>query len=163
MTSYICDKIERFGNCISINIMYLSVCNAKEFCYIAPDIKNEVGKTNIVCEGFLISKTHDAYKLVLDSFFKMCLLRNKHQVFAIFSNQFMTKSILDSIGMYDTFMFYDHFHLKMNLEKSLLSKWKILKPYIDLTFTTSVEELLISFYEQSIDMCKDSNSSEMFF
>ena len=47
--------------------MHSSICNAKEFCYIAPDIKNEIGKINIVCEGFVISETRDTYSFVLDS------------------------------------------------------------------------------------------------
>ena len=73
----------------------------------------------------------------------------------------MTKLTLDSIGMYDTFMFYDHFHLKMNLEKSLLSTLKILKPYNDIMFTTSDEDVLSSIYTQTITTCKDSNNSVM--
>ena len=38
MTSYMCDNFERFGNYISIHIIHSSICNAKEFCYIAPVI-----------------------------------------------------------------------------------------------------------------------------
>ena len=79
MTSYMRVNIERFGNYISIDIIHLSVCNAKNFCYIAPVIKNEVGKIHVVCEGFAISETHDAYTFFLDSLFKMCPLRNKKQ------------------------------------------------------------------------------------
>ena len=58
----------------------------------------------------------------------------------------MTKSILDSIGMYDTFIFFGHLYLKMNLGKSLQSKWKILKPHIDLMFTAIDGEVLIYIY-----------------
>ena len=87
--------------------------------------KNEVGKINVVCEGFVISETHDAYTFVLDSLFKMCPLREKKDVHAVFSDDFMTQSILDSIDMKDTHILYDHYHLKSNREKSLLMKWKI--------------------------------------
>ena len=41
MTSYMRDKFEIFGNYISIDAIHSSICNAKEFCYIAPVIKNE--------------------------------------------------------------------------------------------------------------------------
>ena len=75
MTSYIRDNFERFGDYISIDVMHSSICNTKSFCYIVPVIKNEVGKINVVCEGFLISETHDAYTFVLDSLFNMCPLR----------------------------------------------------------------------------------------
>ena len=47
----------------------------------------------------------------------MCPLREKNQVYAIFSDEFITKPILDSIGMNDTFIFYYHFHLKLILKK----------------------------------------------
>ena len=61
MTFYMRDNFERFGDYISINVMYSSICNAKSFCYIAPVMINEVGKINVVCEGFVILETHDAY------------------------------------------------------------------------------------------------------
>ena len=40
------------------------VSNAKEFCYITPVVLNEIGKVNIVCEGFVITETHlaDTYQ-----------------------------------------------------------------------------------------------------
>ena len=44
MTAYIRDNYERFGNYLSIDGMRSSVCNATEFCYTAPVIKNKVGK-----------------------------------------------------------------------------------------------------------------------
>ena len=43
ITSYMRDNFERFGNYISIDVMLSSICNAKEFCYIAPIINNEIG------------------------------------------------------------------------------------------------------------------------
>ena len=52
MTSYIRDNFERFDDYISIDVMHSSICNAKRVCYISPLIKNEVGKINVVCEGF---------------------------------------------------------------------------------------------------------------
>ena len=57
--------------------MHLFVCNAMEFCYTIPVIKNEIGKINAVYEGFIISETHDAYIFVLDLLFMTCPLRNK--------------------------------------------------------------------------------------
>lgn len=77
INSYMRDNFERCGNYISIDIIYSSVYNDKEFCSIAPVIKNEVGKINIVCEVFVISETHDVYTFILDSLFKIYPLRNK--------------------------------------------------------------------------------------
>ena len=60
MTSYMRDNFERFGNNICIDVMKSQVCNAKKFWYIAPVVLNKVWKINVVCEGFVISETHDA-------------------------------------------------------------------------------------------------------
>ena len=54
------------------------------------------------------------------------------EVYAIFSDEFITKFILELIGMNDNQICHDHFHLKLNLEKSFLCKWKILHPTIKL-------------------------------
>ena len=60
MTSYMRDNFERFSNYLSIDLMRSSVCNAKESCYITPVVLNEIGKLNVVYEGFFITETHDA-------------------------------------------------------------------------------------------------------
>ena len=66
MTSYMRDNFERFGNYnLFIDIMRLSVCNIKAFCYIAPVVLNEVGRINVVCKGFVITETHDVYTFIL--------------------------------------------------------------------------------------------------
>ena len=64
MTSYICENFERFGNNISIDVMKSQVCNAKEFCYISPVVLNDIGKIDVVCQGFVMSETHDAYCVI---------------------------------------------------------------------------------------------------
>ena len=71
----------------------------------------------------------------------------------------MTYSILDSIDLKDTHIFYDYYHLKFNLEKSLLMKWKVLQPFINLIFKASDEKMLNALYEQAIIMCEKGNQS----
>ena len=66
---------------------------------------NEIGKINVVCEGFVISETYDAYCFILNSLFKMYSRRTKNEEYAIFSDEFMTKSILNSIDMNETHIF----------------------------------------------------------
>ena len=90
MLSYMRDNFERFDEYTSIDGIHLFICNAKGFYYIAPVIKNEVGKINIVCEGFFISETHDASTFVLDSLFKMCTHGGGEDFHAVFSDEFMT-------------------------------------------------------------------------
>ena len=47
----------------------------------------------------------------------MCLGREKSEVYAISYNKFMTTSILESIGMNDTKIFYDHFQFEVKFRK----------------------------------------------
>ena len=93
--------------------------------------------------------------------FKICPLREKNDVHADFSDVFMTQSILDSIDMKDTQIFYDHYHLKFNLEKVLLMKLKVLQPFINLMFKATDEKMLNALYEQAIIMCENSKQSVM--
>ena len=99
MTSYMRDNFERFGNYLSIDVMKSSISNSAEFCYIAPVVLNEIGRINVVCEGFVITENHDAYTFILESLFQMSSKRSKENVHAIFADEFMTQNILDSIGM----------------------------------------------------------------
>ena len=78
------DNFERFGNNIYIDVMKSQVCNANFFCYIAPVVLNEGGKSNVVCEGFVISETHDAYCFLLNSIFKVRPRRKKSSKCNIF-------------------------------------------------------------------------------
>ena len=102
--------------------MRSSVSNTTELYYMAPVVLNESGRVNVVCKGFAITENHDAYTFILESLFQMSSKRSKENVHAIFADKFMTQKILDSIGMKKTRIFYDHFHLKLNLEKALISK-----------------------------------------
>ena len=77
MTFYMRKNLESFGNNISIDVIKSQVCNAKKLCYIAPVVLNEVEKNNVVCEGFVISETHDAYCFILNSIAKRCVGRGK--------------------------------------------------------------------------------------
>lgn len=43
------------------------------FNYIAPVVLNDIVKIDVVCEGFVISKTHDVYSFILSSLIKMCI------------------------------------------------------------------------------------------
>ena len=58
VTSYIRDTFERFWTYLSVDIIYSSIYDAKELCYIAPVVKNEINKTCVVCEGFVIIETN---------------------------------------------------------------------------------------------------------
>ena len=70
----------------------------------------------------------------------------------------MTKSILNSIDMNETHIFYDHFHLKANLEKSLLCKWKIFLPTINSMFKAPSQEMLDYLLKKTINDCSGNTN-----
>ena len=72
----------------------------------------------------------------------MCFGRGKKEVYAIFSDEFIRKSILKSIGMNDTQIFCDRFYLKLNLKKSLLCKLNISHPTSKLMLSAPSNEIL---------------------
>ena len=90
MTSYIRDNFERFGNYLSIDVMRLSVSNAKEFCYIALVVLNEIERITVVYEGFVITENHDEYTFILESLFQKSSTRSKENVHATYTDEFMT-------------------------------------------------------------------------
>ena len=84
--------------------------------------------------------------------------RLKENVHAIFADEFMTKKNLDSIGMQNTRIFYDHFRLKLNLKKALISKWIVLFPIIKSMFIVKNEVILHSLFEQAKILCGHLNN-----
>lgn len=60
--------------------------------------------------------------------------------------------------MKNTKYFFDQFHLNQNLEKSLLSRWNEIKPYINSMFRAKSEDKLITLHQQAITSCGSSNS-----
>ena len=105
MISIMITNFERFGDLLSIDVMRSSISNDNFFCYIAPVVKNEIGKINIVCEGFVISEIHDAYIFTLESLFKMSPSRTKENVYTIVSDEFLIQPILDSMNMNNILIF----------------------------------------------------------
>ena len=86
----------------------------------------------------------------------MCLRRGGNEVHAKFSDEFMTKAILESIGMNNAQIFYDHFHLKLNLGKSSLCKWNILHPIIESIFRAPSNEILEILFKKVTDDCNSN-------
>ena len=123
-----------------------------------PVVLNEIGRINVVCEGFVITENHDTYTFILELLFQMSSTRSKENVHTIYADEFMPQNTLDSIGMKNTRIFYDHFHLKLNIEKALISKWDVLSPIINSMFIAKNEVILNSLYEQAKTLCGHLNN-----
>ena len=80
MTSNMRDNFKRFGNYLPIDVIRSSIYNTKEFCYITLVILNKIGWINVVCQGLVITETHDVYTFILESLFQMSISRNNTKI-----------------------------------------------------------------------------------
>ena len=60
----------------------------------------------------------------------------------------MTQKIIDSIGIQNTRIFYDHFHLKLNLEKSQICRLNILLSIVNSMCISNNEVILNILFEK---------------
>ena len=60
--------------------------------------------------------------------------------------------------MQNTRIFCDCFHLKLNLEKALISKWNVLSPIINSMFIAKNEDFFNPLYEQAKLLCGHLNN-----
>ena len=84
--------------------MFISI-QCERVLYIAPVVLRKIRKIIVICEGFVITETYEAYNFILEPIFKMCSLQSEVNIYAIFFDEFMTKIILDSIGTQNNFIF----------------------------------------------------------
>ena len=77
-----------------------------------------------------------------------------------FSDAFLTKVISNSMNTKNTFIFYDHYYLTLNLKNNkLLSKLKNLKIFIKLMFRTSCDVKLNMIFERMLEKYELSSHS----
>ena len=60
----------------------------------------------------------------------------------------MTQKIIDSIGIQNTRIFYDHFHLKLNLEKPQICRLNILLSIVHSMCISNNEVILNILFEK---------------
>ena len=93
-------------------------------------IVNELGESQPVCESILMSEVNEAYIFLLQSAFKMCPKVKPHNIKVVFGDEFFNENLIQTSGLSEAKLFYDHFHLVLNQEKllgpSLFQKAKVL-------------------------------------
>ena len=67
MTTNMRNNFECFGNYLFIDEMRSFALWHEINTCITPVVLNEIGLINVVCEGFVITETHDVYTLILES------------------------------------------------------------------------------------------------
>lgn len=123
--------------------------------YIAPVVLSKIRKIIVICEGFVITETYEAYNFILESMFKMCSLQSEVNIYAIFSDEFMTKIILDSIGTQNNFIFTTIFIWK-GISKNLeFGSGKYLS-YLLIWLWGQIVKIFECLYHQAVSKYDDS-------
>ena len=118
MTSGMRSNFERFSSFVCLNAMKRTT-NVHMWPYIAIAVMDDMKRTSVVCESFMVEKRHESYVFILQSIFMMAPRVSKHSVKVIFGDEFISQEILSKAGMETTKLFNDHFHLKQNIEMKL--------------------------------------------
>ena len=118
MTSVMRANLIRFGSFICLDAMKRRT-NVHMWPYIGPTVMNDLKKSVVCCESFVLEERHDAYAFVLSSMFDMAPQFPRENLKVIFGDEFLTEKILEDCGLNHTKLFYDHFHLKKTYEKQI--------------------------------------------
>ena len=118
MTSTMRSNLMKFGSFICLDAMKRTT-NVHAWPYIGPTIVNDINHISVVCESYCVSERIDAYKFILKSLFQMAPQFDKTVVKVIFADEFLNQTTLDDVGMSQTRLIYDHYHLHLNWLKSI--------------------------------------------
>lgn len=118
MTSTMRSNLLKFGSFICLDAMKRTT-NVHAWPYIGPTIVNDINHISVVCESFCVSERIDAYKFILKSLFQMAPQFDKTLVKVIFADEFLNQTTLDDVGMSQTRLIYDHYHLHLNWLKTI--------------------------------------------
>ena len=87
--------------------------------YIGFAVMDDMKRTGVVCESFMLEERHESYIFIMQSIFMMAPRVSKTDIKVIFGDEFITQDILDQTGLGHASLFHDHFHLEKNIEKEL--------------------------------------------
>ena len=102
---------------------------------------NELQKTVVVCEAFILEERIDAYVFILNSLFKMTPTFDKNNLSVIFGDEFITDKILLGTGLHHVKIFNDHYHLKDKYERRLGNLYRRASQYISNIFCAKSKKI----------------------
>ena len=118
MTAGMRSNFERFSSFLCLDAMKRTT-NVHMWPYIGFAVMDDMKRTGVVCESFMLEERHEAYTFIMQSIFMMAPRVSKTDVKVIFGDEFITQDILDQTCLGHASLFHDHFHLERNIEKEL--------------------------------------------
>ena len=153
MTLAMRSNLHRFGSFLSLDAMR-NKTNPYLWPYIGPCVVNELKKTVVICESFILEERTDAYIFVLNSMFEMAPSFNKKELKVICGDQFMTDRILQQTGLEHVKLFYDHYHLLNKYEIQLRHLYQNTKEYIKIIMNAESEKKIEEYIKSALHMFK---------
>ena len=111
-------NFERHSTYICLDAMKRKT-NVNLWPYMAITMNNEHNKVVVACESLMIAERHDAYIFLICSALMMAPKVTPDMIKVCFSDELVTTATLSSASLSKTKLFYDHYHLKLNMEKNL--------------------------------------------
>ena len=68
--------------------------------YIGPVVMNDLKKTCVICESFMLEERNTAYYFVLKSIFLMAPNHKKHNLKVVYADGFFSKDILIELDLH---------------------------------------------------------------
>ena len=118
MTSVMRSNFERYHSVIFLDAMKRRT-NVHLWPYMSVVIVNDLGESQPVCESVMMSEVNAAYTFLLQSSFKMCPKVKPNHIKVVFGDEFFNQNLIQTSGLSEAKMFYDHYHLVLNQEKLL--------------------------------------------
>ena len=118
MTSIMRSNLERYSSSICLDAMKRKT-NVHLWPYMAIALVDELGRVCVGCEALCIQERHEAYQFVISSAFQMAPNVSPQSIKSVFSDEFITLKLLDTVGLGHAKLFFDHYHLKDNCQKFL--------------------------------------------
>ena len=114
--------------------------------YVSIVIVNDIGEAQPVCKSVLMSEINESYVFLIQSALKMAPNVNILDIKVVFGDQFFTKELLQMSGLTEARLFYDHYHLILNQEKSLgPSLFNDVRPLLSALMNASSPEIFKRF------------------
>ena len=88
-------------------------------CGISFVVMDDMKRTGVVCESFMLEERKEVYIFIMQSIFMMAPRVSPIDIKVIFGDEFITQDILNQTGLGHASLFHDHFHLERNIEKEL--------------------------------------------
>ena len=118
MTSVMRSKFEKYHKVLFLDAVRRQT-NVYLWPYMSVVIVNDLGEAQPIIEGIMMAEREESYKFMIKCALEMSPNVYPKNIKVVFGDEFFTQDMMKSFGLLNAKLFHDHWHLKLNQEKSL--------------------------------------------